>query len=777
MVFLNEVRPMKLAMLALLVATGTACTANAQMMGSADQSSGSMSDSMQESAPSPKSPEADKAAQTFAAKPKLAFPPKVAANPEKLTPLPQRERVVQMLDRFTYGARPGEVDQVVAMGADKWLAQQLAPDTIGDDYLNKRLGDYPTLTMTAGQTSIVFPANGQVNSVADGRVPYPTDPMLNGVYEVAVAKYLEQRSRRDVNGNVIPRPDPTDAEKQAKKQASQKEASRIYGELMALNKKDRMSAILALSVPERIALTGDGNLTGDQHNLLFADFAPRERETFVAMAADQNSSGRIREELAPARVLRDVLTNRQLEQVMTNFWFNHFNIYQPKDSDQWYTTAYERDVIRKHALGSFKDLLIATAQSPAMMVYLDNWLSVGPDSLSNGIDPKNPGSKKGNKGLNENYGREVMELHTVGVNGGYSQADVTALSAILTGWGVERTNQGGGFYFDPKRHEPGTKYWYGYAITDDGQVTKLTAATPMPKITFGPGAPSYKNEGATPDSVKQGLAALTILANDPHTAHFISWLLAQYFVADNPPPALVDRLSKTYLTSGGDIKTMLRAIIASPEFNSRQYFHNKVKTPEEFLASAFRTTSTVPSNPSAVANRIGQMGEPLYNALPPTGYYLTAEQWMSAVALVDRLNFSYDLVTGRFAGQTFDAPKLLALGMMAPSGSLELVIPAPGPKPASTVPDEKQPQAKMIGFASAQQQQPTSKPAPAPGATPGAQATMRVLESTVIGAPVSAQTNMLISKQLNQQPAGANPVDTLNLMTALVLGSPEFQLR
>jgi uncharacterized protein (DUF1800 family) len=773
---------MKLAAMALvLVASGAAAcgSAAAQMMGgdatmggqSAPSNSMGDSMSMSDGASSAKAPGGDKAAaQAFAARQKMAFPPKVAVNPEKLTPLSAHERVVQLLDRFSYGAQPGQVDQVMAMGGGKWLDGQLDPGSIKDGALDRRLLDYPTLTMTAGQASTVYPFLGQVAEVVEGKTPYPADPMLNAVYEVEVTKSLAQRDRKDANGTVIAKPELSDAEQKAEKLKAQQDASRMYGELMALNKKDRMGAIETMSVPERIVLTKDGNLTGDQRNLLFVDFTPRERETFLAMGGDVASSGHIREELTQARVLRDVMSNRQLEQVMTNFWFNHFNIYWNKDSDQWYTTAYERDVVRKHALGTFKDLLIATAQSPAMMVYLDNWLSVGPDSMANGVDPKNPASKKGNRGLNENYGREVMELHTLGVMGGYTQADVTALSAILTGWGIERPNQGGGFVFDPKRHEPGTKYWYGYAITDDGHVTKLPTGTVMPAVTFGPGAPEYKNTGATEASVNQGLAALTILADDPHTAHFISWLMAQYFVADNPPSALVDRLTKVYLSSGGDITTMIRAIAASPEFNSKQYFHNKVKTPEEFLASAFRTTSTVPSNPNAVVGRMGQMGMGLYNALPPTGYYLTAEQWMSAVALVDRLNFSYDLTTGRFAGQVFDSPKLLALGMMAPSGAAELAI------PVGAAAEPKAAQAKLIAYPAAAPEKAAPTPVP-PSATAGAQATMRVLESTVIGAPVSAQTNQLIHRQLDQQPAGANPVDTLNLMTALVLGSPEFQLR
>ena len=195
--------------------------------------------------------------------------------------------------------------------------------------------------------------------------------------------------------------------------------------------------------------------------MLLADLTPREREIFLGMAANVGAQYQIGQELAQAKMVRAILSERQLQEVMTDFWFNHFNVYIAKDSDQWYTTSYERDAIRKNALGKFGDLLLATARVPAMMVYLDNWQSIGPDSLANGVNPMNPRSKPGNKGLNENYGREVMELHTVGVNGGYTQADVTNLSAILTGWTVNRPGQGGGFQFDPKRHEPGTRRGWG----------------------------------------------------------------------------------------------------------------------------------------------------------------------------------------------------------------------------------------------------------------------------------------------------------------------------
>ena len=315
---------------------------------------------------------------------------------------------------------------------------------------------------------------------------------------------------------------------------------------------------------------------------------------------------------------------------MTDFWFNHFNVFLYKETDQIYTPSYERDAIRPHALGKFRDLLLATAQHPAMLVYLDNWQSIGPDSE---VAEKAKNSQKhADRGLNENYGREVMELHTVGVNGGYTQADVTNLAKILTGWTIDHPEYGGGPEFDPRKHEPGSKMWFGQKIKEDG--------------------------------FKEGQSALIWLAAQPQTAHFISYKLAQRFVADDPPPALVDRMAQTFLASDGDIKEVLRTMERSPEFWSRKYYRTKVKTPLEFVASAFRATETNPSNPGAIVNTLKTMGEPLYQMQPPTGYPMTADHWMNSAAIVDRLNFSLALTGGKLGGIPFDAPKLLASGLL-----------------------------------------------------------------------------------------------------------------
>jgi uncharacterized protein (DUF1800 family) len=651
---------------------------------------------------------------------------KASVKEDALGPLTPRERAQQMLNRFTFGPRPGEVERVLAAGSDKWFEEQLNPQAIKDDALNRRLGDFPTLNMSPDQALLRFPDRGAVERVAKGQVAYPADPLLASLYEVQVFKYNDDLWKNKVDASGKKAYDPSDAEVAAQKKAGQAEAARIAGELFSLPRNQRMAALIKMPVAQRIAFTSF--LQGDQRNLLLAEFTPVEREIFTAMAANINSSYQIGQELAQAKMVRAVLSERQLQEVMADFWFNHFNVYVGKDADQWYTTSYDRDAIRRNALGKFRDLLMATATSPAMMIYLDNWLSIGPDSKANA--PGKPGGKPGNKGLNENYGREVMELHTVGVNGGYTQADVTALAAILTGWGVDRPYQGaGGFLFDPKKHEPGVKQWYGHTIgtADIG----LSSAAPLARPGIDPG-------------MQEGVQALAILAASPRTAHFISWKIAQRFVADDPPPALVDRMAKTYLASNGDIKAVLRTMAQSPEFNSKKYFRNKVKTPVEYLASAFRTTATDPSNPGALVNTAKQMGMPLFYALPPTGYYITAEQWMNSSALVDRLNFAYQLTNNKFANQKFDSAHVLALGLMA--------------------------QPAMAQGGSVQ------TAAFSPDGGEGVDVALRVLETTLIGGGVSAQTNELIHKQVDPQ-AGMNPNDRLNLLTALVMGSPEFQLR
>jgi uncharacterized protein (DUF1800 family) len=708
-----------------------------------------------------------------AAHPKPVAP---AVERDALTPLTERERAIQLLDRFTFGARPGDVDRVLALGPDKWLDQQLHPETIKDSALDRRLVDFPTLAMTPEQALATFPDRGTIQRVLDGKQPMPTDPLLASVYEVQLYKLRAQMAASKPGAT-----DLSDAEKAAEKQQGQITAARIAGQLLALPRNQRMAALLATPAEDRSAFAT--YLSGEQKNVLVSEFSPRERETVLAMGTNVGSQYLGTQELSQAKMVRAILSERQLQEVMTDFWFNHFNVYIGKDSDQWYTTSYERDVIRKYALGKFSDLLLATAQSPAMLVYLDNWLSIGPDSLANGVNPKNPKSKAGNKGLNENYGREIMELHTVGVNGGYSQADVTNLSAILTGWTVDRPYQAGGFEYDPRRHEPGTKTWFGHRIgsgapfviqgaSAEQAAAAAKAASPMEgDMMMMGGGPDQKTAAVanTPgkEGMKEGLEALNLLAHSPQTAHFICWKIAQRLVADEPPVPLVDRMAQTFLTSDGDIRQVLRTMAASPEFNSRKYFRNKVKTPMEFLASAYRTTLTEPTNPGALVNAMRTMGMPLYQALPPTGYYITADKWMNTSALVDRLNFAYQLTSGKFAGQKFDAPRVIALGLMG-----EPVVSAAPPAGASRAARSRKPEWTEAAI---------QKSVPAPELSPttsGTEVALHILEDTLVGGAVSPKTSDLIHNQLAEaQQQGTPPAEMLNVLTALVMGSPEFQMR
>jgi len=693
-----------------------AATARAQM-------AGPMGDSQMESQPSDTSTGSQPAADaTPAPKPRPAAAQtlitKAKSSHAAGTPLNSTERAQQMLNRFTFGPRPGEVQTVAAMGPQKWFETQLHPGQINDKAVDKRIAnDWPALSLTPAQILENFPNRHIIDLISQGKQPYPTDPMEAGVYEVLVYKWQQQKDQKDASGNVVPRPVLTDDEVAKKKADDQATASRVAGELFVLPKQDRMAALMKMPVEDRAAFVT--YVSGDQKKLLLADFTAHEHDMFSAMGSNANASGLTIYELQQAKMVRAILSERQLQEVMTDFWFNHFNIYINKDSDEYYTSSYERDVIRPHALGKFRDLLLATAESPAMMVYLDNFTSTGPDS------PANTGKdgKHGNRGLNENYAREVMELHTVGVNGGYTQADVTQLARILTGWSVDHPELGGGFFYNPKNHEPGTKQWFGQTVPEDGQ--------------------------------NEGLSALNTLAASPKTAHFISWLIAQRFVADDPPPALVDRMAKTYLSTDGDISAILRTMVTSPEFNSHRYFRNKVKTPMEFVASTFRSTATDPSPAYALVDTLRQMGMPLYQALPPTGYYITAEQWMNSAALIDRLNFAIALTSGKVNGVKFDAPKLLTMELMA--------------QPAQS----SAKQAKVVTAAVVSPQAQGS----------GSDLVLGVLENALIGGNVSAQTNQFLHTQADQPPSAqgapvaANPTDTVNRLAALVMGSPEFQMR
>jgi uncharacterized protein (DUF1800 family) len=325
----------------------------------------------------------------------------------------------------------------------------------------------------------------------------------------------------------------------------------------------------------------------------------------------RRQSKSILDEAVQARLLRSLESPRQLEEVMVDFWYNHFNVAASKGINRVWVGNYEQQAIRPHTLGKFRDLLSATAKHPAMLNYLDNWQNTAPNS---------PGARGQFRGLNENYARELMELHTLGAQGGYTQKDVTSLAKILTGWGYRRLNQKKGgepftFFFDPQRHDFSTKNFLGKTIASSGE-----------------------------QEVQQ---ALELLAKNPATAKFVSYKLAQYFVNDKPSNSLVDRMQKRWLQTDGDIRSVLTTLFNSPEFWATSAYQAKFKTPYQYVVSAVRVTGWDVQNIKPIVNQLQQLGMPLYNCATPDGYKNTRSAWLNENAMIQRLNFATSLGNGR----------------------------------------------------------------------------------------------------------------------------------
>ena len=337
-------------------------------------------------------------------------------------------------------------------------------------------------------------------------------------------------------------------------------------------------------------------------------------------------------ELQQAKLLRAVYSRRQLYEVMVDFWTNHFNVFAAKGTDRWLVTAYDRDTIRPHALGRFRDLLLATAKSPAMLFYLDNWLSVSPDSAMN--RPRATAAPVARRGINENYAREIMELHTLGVDGGYTQKDVTEVARCFTGWTIRRPRGQPEFLFDARAHDRGEKVVLGTRIPAGG--------------------------------MEDGVKVIDLLSRHPSTARFIATKLARRFVSDDPPASLVDQTAKAFRESDGDIKETVRAIVQAPEFFAPEAVQAKIKKPLEFVASALRAGEAETNASPALLRSLVRMGEPLFLAQPPTGFPDTASTWVSPDMLLTRINFVLDLTANRIAGTRVKNAATLAQLVAAP---------------------------------------------------------------------------------------------------------------
>jgi uncharacterized protein (DUF1800 family) len=446
-----------------------------------------------------------------------------------------------------------------------------------------------------------------------------------------------------------------------------------------------------------------------------------------------------------AKVLRAVLSEKQLEEVLVDFWFNHFNVFVGKGQVRQYLTEYERDVIRPHVLGNFRTLLGATAHSPAMLFYLDNFQSrtanpqvqVNPDIQRRLGDPRitpqqrqqlqqrlaqmQNQQRRPQGGLNENYARELMELHTLGVDGGYTQQDVIEVAKVFTGWTIDRPQQGGSFVFRPQMHERGSKTVLGKKIGEDGE--------------------------------REGEQVLDLLAAHPATARHIAFKLAQRFVADEPPAALVARAARKFSDTKGDLREVTRAIITSPEFFDRKYVGAKVKTPFEFVVSAARATNANIVNAQPMVQALRELGMPLYGAQPPTGYSMTADAWVNTGALLNRMNFAVQLVSGGM-------PQRAA----GPGRGGDQMAPPPRPNRQGGAGRQGQ-----LGVLQRRPDQLARAPIQvdvrslAPDTTP---ASVDLAIATLLAREVSDATRQTISR-----------AETPQQLIALTLGSPEFQKR
>ena len=560
-----------------------------------------------------------------------------------VTQMDQPEMALHALNRLTFGVRPGDLERITTMGLDKWIDQQLHPERINDSALEARLSPFRTLRMDTRQIVENFPPPQLIKAVANGKQPLPSDPLKRAVYQDQIERMQEKQDRKQLTSDSDVTTSTGKASTFSDEERIDRRDKRVSADLAAqelldMDPDQRLKAILKLSAEDRRALSNE--LKHEKRDEFMEGMTPEQRETVMAL---NNPQQVVANELIQGKILRATYSERQLQEVMTDFWLNHFNIFIGKGEDRYLLTSYERDVIRPRALGKFEDLLRTTAQSPAMLFYLDNALSVGPNSdFANGISnraykkagkKRNRNAGRGNQakgkrgGLNENYGRELMELHTLGVNGGYTQKDVTEVARVFTGWTLKKPKQGEGFTFENSMHEPGEKWVLGHRIKPNGE--------------------------------KEGLEVLHILARHPSTAKFVSSKLAIRFVSDNPPQALVDRMAETFRKKDGDIREVLKTMLRSPEFWSADAYRAKVKTPFEFVISALRATGADIGDAVPLARQLQSLGMPLYGMQPPTGYSMKADAWMSSAALLGRMNFALALTSGKLKGLKLDPGYLL----------------------------------------------------------------------------------------------------------------------
>ncbi|NNE65382.1 MAG: DUF1800 domain-containing protein [Pyrinomonadaceae bacterium] len=516
-----------------------------------------------------------------------------AKNPR----LSQDQKALHVLNRLGFGPRAGDMERVKQMGIESYIEQQLNPDSIPDKDVTAALKNFEVLNMSTSQIFAKYPNPG------------------------ALLRRLEGNRRANQNAN-------------------------------AMSEEDQR----------------------DQRR------ARREKLRSIYMEYGFRPANQIMMQVQSSRIIRAAYSERQLEEVMVDFWANHFNVYSRKAATRWYIPSYERDVIRKHALGNFRDLVVGTAKHPAMLFYLDNFQSVSPDASNNRgqrrfqqfirngkLDPRvrdrlkrrgltdeqierrvQQAMRGGNnqRGINENYARELMELHTLGVDGGYTAEDIKNVARAFTGWTI----------FDARGYRKAAANMV--RENEDRQIMRqarqfgISANTESGSFVFVNRLHDKKpkrvlgqkvNEGG----IKDGLKVIDILVKHPSTARFIARKLAVKFVNDEPSEKLVNDVAKAFTRSNGDIKTTLRALFQSKEFYSPENYRAKIKTPFELMASSLRALDARVRGTRALVALLNRMGEPLYGYQAPTGYPDTAADWVNTGALLERMNFAVALASNR----------------------------------------------------------------------------------------------------------------------------------
>lgn len=565
------------------------------------------------------------------------------ATDKKTKALTEEQKILHVLNRLGFGARPGDVEKVKEIGINKYIEQQLNPSLITDTIADAKVKNLGVLQMS--------------NEELFAKYPNPA----------AVLQVVAQNNSLDKSEI---------AQVKNKNKKVNDEAAKADGAMMSADKKN------------------------DEQQLSQAERQKYQQQvTELYQKYKLGRPAQIMQQLNASRILRAVYSERQLNEVMVDFWSNHFNVYAQKAATRWFLPEYDRDVIRPNALGNFKDLLLATAKSPAMLFYLDNFQSIAPNAQQNNnvaggkraqrirqmiqsgqMTPqlreqiKNRfnltdeqldrrvrqmnNQQNQRRGINENYAREIMELHTLGVDGGYTQKDIQEVARAFTGWtivdargyrraftsmatgetdkrterlmrqaGIPTDTPSGTFYFNENWHDGDEKTILGQKVKEGG--------------------------------MKDGLKVIDILATHPSTAKFIARKLAVKFVSDNPSEALVKRVADAFSKSKGDIKTTLRALFTDEEFFAPANYRAKIKTPFELTVSALRTLGAE-TNGAQIQGLLNKMGEQLYGYQAPTGYPDTAEDWVNTGALLERMNFAVALAANQIPGTRVDLKKFEA---------------------------------------------------------------------------------------------------------------------